>query len=34
MFLEVKRIRPQRGEAVTVQIVVDGDSFRFELNEI
>ena len=34
MFLEVKRIRPQRGEAVTVQIVVDGDSFPFELNEI
>jgi hypothetical protein len=34
MFLEVKGIRPQRGEAVTVQIVVDGDSFPFELNEI
>ena len=34
MFLEVKRIKPQRGESVTVQIVVDGDSFPFELNEI
>ena len=34
MFLEVKRIKPQRGELVTVQIVVDGDSFPFELNEI
>jgi hypothetical protein len=34
MFLEVKRIKPQRGESVTVQIVADGDSFPFELNEI
>jgi hypothetical protein len=34
MFLEVKRIKPQRGESVTVQIVVDGDSYAFELNEI
>jgi hypothetical protein len=34
MFLEVKRIKPQRGDSVTVQIVVDGDSFPFELNEI
>jgi len=34
MFLEVKRIKPQRGESVTVQIVVDGGSFPFELIEI
>jgi hypothetical protein len=34
MFIEVKRIKPQRGEMVTVQIVVDGDSHAFDLNEI
>jgi hypothetical protein len=34
MFVEVKRIKPQRGESVTIQIVVDGESHAFELKEI
>lgn len=34
MFIEVKGIKPVRGEQVTVQIVVDGDNYPFELNEI
>ncbi len=33
MFIDVKRIKPKAGEQVTVQIVVDGDSHAFELNE-
>jgi hypothetical protein len=34
MFVEVKRIKPQKDESLTVQIVVDRDSHAFELNEI
>jgi hypothetical protein len=34
MFVEVRRIKPQKDESVTVQIVVDGDSHAFDLNEI
>jgi hypothetical protein len=34
MFIEVKRINPEKGESVTVQIVVDGDSHAFDLQEI
>ena len=34
MFIEVKRIKPKAGESVTVQIVVDGDSHAFALQEI
>ena len=34
MFIEVKRIKPQRGEQVTVQIIVDGENYPFELSEI
>ncbi len=33
MFIQVKRIKPQH-EPVTVQIIVDGDSHAFDLNEI
>ena len=32
MFLEVKRIKPQRGESVSIQIVVDRDDYAFGLN--
>jgi hypothetical protein len=34
MFIEVTRIKPRAGESVTVQIVVDGDSHAFALQEI
>jgi hypothetical protein len=34
MFIEVKRIKPQAREIVTVQIIVDGNNYPFELNEI
>jgi hypothetical protein len=34
MLIEVKRIKPKAGEQVTVQIIVDGDNYPFELNEI
>jgi hypothetical protein len=34
MFIEVKRIKPPRGEQVTVQIIVDDNNYPFELNEI
>jgi hypothetical protein len=34
MFIEVKRIKPKASESVTVQIVVDGDSYAFDLQEI
>ncbi len=33
MFIEVKRIKPKAGESVTAQIVVDGDSYPFDLQE-
>jgi len=34
MFIQVKRIKPQPGEQVTVQIIVDGENYPFELSEI
>jgi hypothetical protein len=34
MFIEVKRIAPKAKESVTVQIIVDGDSYAFDLQEI
>jgi len=34
MFFEVASIKPQRGERVTVQVVVDGENYAFDFDEI
>ena len=34
MFFDVASIKPQRGERVTVQIVVDGENYAFDFDEI